>query len=778
MPLFKETKRLLYYKDLFDGSFWRYLVQSLWLFFPPLIFVVLAYFCFWHITQGKDLMAIALEDDKGISYVFACFILALVFWVYVTWYSTRLVAKAKDLQEGDQHHIWKAFQVHTPRILAFTCITVILLAFFQLDIPGSPYIDSVWAHLILLFSFSWYFLIFRFWERILRQRGRSKEAWLRFLERIRTTAYTVMLLWVIATISVTSLHKPLLSFWILTSLLLIIQTGMVLLLLIRREISEARSLPADDEAGPVSEISPKSRLWKKFKYIITRENDRLYFRGFNIVSVVAFAVYVAAIIDVKVAVTIGSFPFMLLAFGVLLGIGNIITLISVFVRFNFHLLIFALAVLIGLFVDPHFATIVKKEKLAPSFQKRQDLKEYFHGWLTDSSRKTSIDSSGQYEIYFVMANGGASRSGYWTAGILGALEDGSDGKFSRHLFCLSGASGGSVGTSTFFSLLRMKNKVKQKVGGKTPMTDASSEFLQSDFLTYTLAHMLGPDIIRHIIPLNFVQDRAAALAYSIEKAADTSNVLYDSFSVRLSSLITQKGKADYGLPILCINTTRMQDGSPGVISNIDMTDPMFNERIDVLSLLNGDQDMKLSTAVVLGASFPYVSPAGRINSKCDSCETTSCHYFVDGGYFDNSGAGVVNEMMIAMNDMLHNDSIFLPWKDKIKFRVIHISNTEPKLINYGKINPITNDLLAPVKTLLGSYGTQTTINDQRLKNFLYMLYKDSSHYTNIDLYEGKREIKYSMNWVISQRQLKAMIRTTHSKGGFLKESERMTNWAH
>ncbi len=57
----------------------------------------------------------------------------------------------------------------------------------------------------------------------------------------------------------------------------------------------------------------------------------------------------------------------------------------------------------------------------------------------------------------------------------------------------------------------------------------------------------------------------------------------------------------------------MQDGAPSVISTIAIDPLTFNNRIDVLARLIGDNDMKLSTAVVLGASFPYVSPAGRID---------------------------------------------------------------------------------------------------------------------------------------------------------------------
>lgn len=250
--------------------------------------------------------------------------------------------------------------------------------------------------------------------------------------------------------------------------------------------------------------------------------------------------------------------------------------------------------------------------------------------------------------------------------------------------------------------------------------------------------------------------------------------MYDRFSERFSSFITQKGDSNYHLPVICINTTRMQDSRPGVISNINMTEDsaIFNYRVDVLGLLNEAEDLKLSTAVVLGASFPYISPAGRINSLITDA---GAHYFVDGGYFDNSGAGVVNEMLIAMNTMLNDtkDKAFDDFRNKIEFHVIHISNTEPKKLSFAQINPIANDLLAPLRTLLGSYGTQTTINDQRLKNFLSGLYRNDSHYLNIDLYRNNQKIKYSMSWVIPRSLLDSMTSNLTRNSDILKANAKM-----
>ncbi len=168
--------------------------------------------------------------------------------------------------------------------------------------------------------------------------------------------------------------------------------------------------------------------------------------------------------------------------------------------------------------------------------------------------------------------------------------------------------------------------------------------------------------------------------------------------------------------------------------------------------------MNLSTAVVLGASFPYLSPAGRIDHKpCDTCMVEP-NYFVDGGYFDNSGAGAVFEVVFALQGML-DDPEFAAYKDKLDFTILHITNDPVAEVKLEKVNPFTNDLAAPVKTLLGAYGTQTSVNDFRLKKYIASMYDEeigSGHYKHISLYRDKEKMDYTMSWVISRYVLKAM----------------------
>jgi hypothetical protein len=173
----------------------------------------------------------------------------------------------------------------------------------------------------------------------------------------------------------------------------------------------------------------------------------------------------------------------------------------------------------------------------------------------------------------------------------------------------------------------------------------------------------------------------------------------------------------------------------------------------VLNLLEPGQDMRLSTAVILGARFPYVSPAGRIGNN----------YFVDGGYFDNSGAGAVHEMILQLHQWSHDSSWYsqyprlrtLQLANKLRWYVIHITNSSQDPLTLKKVHPVVNDLLSPVQTLIGSYNTQTVVNNLRLIRYLGELNKDTTYFP-ISLYEKNDSNVYPMNWAISDTTLRRM----------------------
>jgi len=182
-------------------------------------------------------------------------------------------------------------------------------------------------------------------------------------------------------------------------------------------------------------------------------------------------------------------------------------------------------------------------------------------------------------------------------------------------------------------------------------------------------------------------------------------------------------------------------------------------------LLGDHKDISITSGAILGARFPYLSPAGRIANS----------YFVDGGYFDNSGAGVVQETIrgilnIEKEDSLANGTLY-PQIKRLRFTILHIVNSPvDQDAVLQPVAPIKNDLMSPVLTITGAYDMQTTVNDVRLINYIndinefgghhatydrISLYKDSSEYKN-DTSGAKfgTEPSYAMNWFISDTLLR------------------------
>jgi len=727
-----QKKEAISFKDLFTLHFVRALFKSVWLFFPAILFLLLAWAAFWQLSQGKDLLQRTLENRR----IFALFIVAEIFWTYITWYTCYMISKIKldrmpdHTNDKDIIH-WRRMLTQMPRFLAFSCLTIIVVAFFKLNLAA----NLNWLfYIILVVSPFFYSNMYNLWSKQADKvdddtRFPDRESKIKYLNKFRYAA-SALLVFALIVIDVFP------NYFLLLFFLILFQIGLVLLLVFKKKRFIVDSPVLKDETA--------NTLVSKVKKQMFGKEEKFYTRVFIVVLVCGLIFYVSTIASIWVSVMMGAVPFILFAFGILLILGNVVSFLSVTFRLNLHGVALLLAFIVGLLSEPHYTRLPDKKISSNTFSNRQTLSDYFKNWI--DLRKTELNDSSkkEYPVYFVLADGGASRSGYWSASVMASLDSQTNGKLTTHLFCLSGASGGSLGNAAYFNLLRAKqadSTVKNAEG-----VHIVQDYLETDFLTFTIARMLGPDVFRYVLPLFFINDRAAALASVMETGSGNESRLYNSMSTSFSEIITQKNKP-YALPILCINTTRMQDGIPAVVSNISINDPRFNKRVDLLNLLGEQRDIKMSQAVVLGASFPYLSPAGRINDTTTSRES---NYFVDGGYFDNSGSGVVSEMI----NILLQDTLYKKYAGKLKFYVLHATNSPQGDQFLNSINPLVNDLAAPVKTLVGAYGTQTIVNDRRLWNQLKVMYPGKKeHYIKLNLYDPKIKISYPMNWVISDSAL-------------------------
>jgi hypothetical protein len=240
-----------------------------------------------------------------------------------------------------------------------------------------------------------------------------------------------------------------------------------------------------------------------------------------------------------------------------------------------------------------------------------------------------------HPLFIVTAEGGGIRAAYWTASVLGSIQD-ENKSFADHIFAISGVSGGSVGAAVFDGLLSEATPQREfpKTGilelDQHPFTGRAQRILGSDFLSPAIAAMLYPDFIQRFWPWPYpFLDRGRWLERSWEKAwrETTGN---DRFAGSFFDL--WKNSEPY-VPALLLNGTSVENGNRLIISNLLIENKEKEEFLgaeEVTKKIAPALDLPLSTAAHISARFTYVSPAGRFSS--------SGTHVVDGGYFENSGA--------------------------------------------------------------------------------------------------------------------------------------------
>jgi predicted acylesterase/phospholipase RssA len=758
------------------------LLRIIWYLFPAFFFLTVGYMCFWVLSQGQDVLIAAIEKKFANWTV----LLALVFWVLVTWYTGRILI----YHYPGIYNASRTLAHHAPRMMGFLIFGIAWISLLQVpELPNHHFtyhLSKKWAYALLLLHIPFYIVLYRLFKgwRVNYLKENDRVMPLKEIEFQRKWilkwVFNVLRLMLLVIVFFNYLWDDgtllVLSFIILQVMFLfavVWRRGALQFELLPMKYDGTRSQWMEHERtyhkrdsiiesllGKIMPEFVKKGCYSILYYCNISFKERGFFLFFNFVSMIALFCYLLAIVKMPFANQMGTYPFIMLAFGVLVGFFALVSTLSVIRKINFHVILFLVVLLMGKAREPHYARTYTAPTTA-DLQRRPAIKDYFLKWAAD--RKDSILAAPRYPVFFVLSDGGASRSGYWTAAALGKIEDATGGGFSRHLFCLSGTSGGGVGVGSFFALLDNREEMKTRSYEKEAMA-----FLKNDYLTYTLTRMLGPDFFRPLLPFNLhkVSDRAGALEKSMEIGMDDSVFLKHKLIKPFSSFIPNL-QQPIALPLLCINTTRMQDGRPGVITNFNLKGnaDLFNKRVDLISLLGKDADLHLSTVLVMGARFPYISPAGRIDETIKK-DSVKAHYFVDGGYFDNSGAGVVNEMIIEMRRL--TDSLVANTTDtsyaylkKLDYYIIHATNSPIGDPRIEKVHYMRNDLMAPVLTIVGAYGTQTDVNNLRLKKYLQSIYgKNEEHYKNIDLYHrvSSDTLSFPMNWTISDYYQQRMNR--------------------
>lgn len=358
-------------------------------------------------------------------------------------------------------------------------------------------------------------------------------------------------------------------------------------------------------------------------------------------------IFLTAVGDPRIAHSCGIPALLLLTFSAWIGL---ITIAMVKLRGPVLVLIL-LAGVWQLWPGARFEHLVRAVHTRAGKTKKSgvplDFADAYKDWLSD--RLHGPDAK-PYDVYIVLAEGGGIRAAYQTALTLAYLEDLQSG-FHKHVFAISGVSGGSVGAAVFSALCRLDDTghwPEDKNGKKVKWTELVEEVFSRDLLAAPVGALIGREVFQYLWPsgllgewgVNYglVLDRAIALETSLESAffgTTGQNLLADALYFK------PKGTS---APLLLLNATETVTGRRAVISSVNLESDA--KALYPLSQ-QGAPQLQLSTAALISARFPLISPIARLS--LDGGKESS---LVDGGYLDNTGALTAKAVLDKIKSLL------------------------------------------------------------------------------------------------------------------------------
>jgi hypothetical protein len=303
---------------------------------------------------------------------------------------------------------------------------------------------------------------------------------------------------------------------------------------------------------------------------------------------------------------------------------------------------------------------------AAETETRPSFEAYANAWLDDRCVGRS-----PCPVVLVSSEGGGIRGAAWTALVLSRLTEqvgqgGSGGsRFAKHLFAGSGVSGGSLGLATYAALLH------RPVPGAT-LEKRAQGLLSHDFLAPTLANMFFVDFTQRWLPGAWFDDRSRALTRAWERAGEQQET--DALTQPLADLYrTPQGDLDTSMPALFLNSTAVAEGRRVIQHPFRaMATPQqqpWTAAFDGATWLG--PRVPLSEVVLNSARFTYLNPAGTLETAVPVGATPPVPaqlQLVDGGYFENSGATTLLEVMQRLR------AVAAQRGQTLRFIVLHISN--------------------------------------------------------------------------------------------------------
>ena len=331
--------------------------------------------------------------------------------------------------------------------------------------------------------------------------------------------------------------------------------------------------------------------------------------------------------------------------------------------------------LVGKWSDVHAIRTVDAADAPATTASRPDLTTLFTNWLaagTDCAQPLGSTGLTARPLMLYAAEGGGVRAAYWAAAAVDRIRTGSAKSPAasagvnpcRAAMLSSGASGGSVGLTIASARGASPARTAvRRIAGRRALGAASVGLVLRD----TIFAAAG-------LPLPSLRDDAAG-AFDWN---DRGTLIEQAWEQRITELKTPFLREDrltgwtWGPPgALVVNSTSTTTSCRMLVSQIALpdqgaecgTDAAVSGSADLLSCTG---NLRNTTAALLTARFPYVTPSGVVTcperkdpQRPDTTRPEATLQIVDGGYGDNAGVGTLVDLGPDLVGLIreHNDCV-------------------------------------------------------------------------------------------------------------------------
>jgi hypothetical protein len=257
--------------------------------------------------------------------------------------------------------------------------------------------------------------------------------------------------------------------------------------------------------------------------------------------------------------------------------------------------------------------------------------EALRKWLPERNDLEAYKKAGlAYPVVFVSSEGGgiyAAAHAYMSLSIL----DRHCPTFSQHVMMTVGVSGGAIGNALFGASI---DSAQKDYAPCTPRDAAIDDTpFGIDHLSPVLARLLLLESVDRLLPGPWLgKDRAFVLTESFRSASPRKEVL--------DKLVGESFDPKSGRPTTISVATNVANGRRFVLSPISAegTAEWFPG-----GQIASQRDTSIIEAAGISARFPWLTPTARLMRTKDAYRLLA-----DGGYFDNSGADTVFDLIASL----------------------------------------------------------------------------------------------------------------------------------